>query len=463
MTQLSPLAEADRASVLHGMTQLSVMEKSGPIMIERGEGIRIWDDQGKEYIDGLAGLWCTTLGYGNQEVAQAAYNQMIKLSYGHIFLDKGHATAAELAETLKAMVPGNFSKVFFGLSGSDANDTQIKLIRYYFNAIGKPLKKKIISRQKGYHGVTQAAASATGLPPMHKGFDLPADGFIKTDCPHYYRFREPGETEDEFTDRLARSLEDLIIREGPDSVAAFIAEPIMGAGGVIVPPDSYFPKIQPILKKYDVLFVDDEVVTGFGRTGEAFGADSFGLSPDTMTLAKSLTSAYLPLSAVMIPDFIYEAMLDVSDDWGVFGHGYTYSGHPVSCAVALKVLEIYKRDNLFGTAARVAESFQRHLQALNQHPLVGEARGRGMIGACELVADKETGEAFDVKAGVGKYCLARMKENGLISRAIGDSMALCPPLIANEADVDEIFARYRKSLDETLDWTRREGLLSAAA
>ena len=459
MDGLSALANQDMDGVLHGMTQLKSLRQQGPVMIDHGQGIYIWDEAGKQYIDGLAGLWCTTLGYGNEEVARAAYDQMVKLSYGHIFLDKGHETAARLAETLKELVPGGFSKVFFGLSGSDANDTQVKLARYYFNAIGKPEKKKIISRQKGYHGVTMAAASATGLPPMHKGFDLPNDGFIKADCPHYYRFRQDGETEEDFTDRLAHNLENLILREGPETVAGFIAEPIMGAGGVIVPPESYFPKIQPILRKYNVLFIDDEVVTGFGRTGSPFGADSFGLEPDTMTLAKSLTSAYLPLSAVMLPAFMYEAMLNVSDDWGVFGHGYTYSGHPVSCAVALKVLEIYRRDALFDHAAKMGEVFQRHLRALNQHPLVGEARGRGMIGACELVADKETGQAFDVNDGVGKYALSRMKENGLISRAIGDSLALCPPLAITEAEIAEIFERYQKSLDETLDWASTKGLL----
>ncbi len=461
MNKFTNLAERDLASVFHPMTQISVLNEQGPMMIVRGEGIYVWDEHGKQYIDGLAGLWCTSLGYANEEIAQVAYEQIKKLSYAHLFLDKSHDVVSQLAEKLKAVVPGGFSKVFFGLSGSDANDTQIKLVRYYNNAIGRPLKKKIIGRQKGYHGITSSAASATGLAPFHKGFDLPIAGFLHTDCPHYFRFKEAGESEDDFTTRLANNLERMILDEDPDTVAAFIAEPIMGAGGVLVPPDTYFPKIQRVLKKYDVLFIDDEVVTGFGRTGHPFGAQTFDLAPDTMTLAKALTSAYMPLSAVMIPEFIYQAIADISREWGVFGHGFTYSGHPVSMAVGLKVLEIYERDRVFEHAARLGEQFQARLSALNDHPLVGEVRGKGMIGACELVANKHTGQAFDPNAAVGKYCLARMKDNGLICRVIGDSLALCPPLISTADEIGEVFSRYSQALDETLSWVRREGLLAA--
>ncbi|MGR8918820.1 MAG: aminotransferase [Gammaproteobacteria bacterium] len=459
--ELSDLATRDLSAVLHPMAQMATLKEQGPLMIVRGEGIYVYDDAGNQYIDGLAGLWCTSLGYANEEIAQTAYEQIKTLAYGHLFMDKSHNIATELAEKLKEMVPGNFSKVFFGLSGSDANDTQIKLVRYYHNAIGKPRKKKIIARTKGYHGVTFAAASATGLPPFHQGFDLPVSGFLHTDTPHYYRFAEPGESEDDFTTRLANNLEKLILDEDPDTVGAFIAEPIMGAGGVLVPPDSYFPKIEKVLKKYDVLFIDDEVICGFGRTGNPFGAQTFDLHPDTMSLAKSLSSAYMPLSAVMVPEFMYQAIEDVSREWGIFGHGFTYSGHPVSTAVGLKVLEIYERDRIFESAAKKGEIFQARLAAFTDHPLVGEVRGKGMIGACELVADKATGKPFDPDAAVGKYCLARMRENGLICRAIGDSLALCPPLVSSEDEIGEIFARYTKSLDETLDWARREGLMAA--
>ena len=461
MNQKTAMQNRDLEAVFHPMTDMSRLNNDGPLMVVRGEGIYVYDENDNQYIDGLAGLWCTSLGYANKEIAETAYNQMKTLSYAHLFLDKSSDIAVKLAEQLKEMVPGGFSKVFFGLSGSDANDTQIKLIRYYNNVIGRPSKKKIIGRYKGYHGIAGTAASATGHEAYHKGFDLPLEGFFHTDCPHFYRNAMEGESEEEFTTRLANNLEDLILKEGPDTVAAFIAEPIMGAGGVIVPPDSYFPKIQSVLKRYDVLFIADEVVTGFGRTGNPFGSDTFNLKPDTMTLAKSLTSAYMPLSAVMIPDFIYQAIFEASKDWGIFGHGFTYTGHPVSVAVGSKVLEIYARDNVFAKASRLGEQFQAKLKSFEAHPLVGEVRGKGLIGACELVANKDTGQAFDSDHGVGKYCLERMKANGLIARALGDAMCLCPPLISSDDEVGEIFARYGKALDETLDYVSREGLLVA--
>ena len=461
MNQKTAMQERDLNAIFHPMTDMSRLNQDGPLMVVRGEGIYVYDDEDNQYIDGLAGLWCTSLGYANEEIAEAAYTQMKTLSYAHLFLDKSSDSAVRLAEQLKEMVPGNFSKVFFGLSGSDANDTQVKLIRYYNNVLGRSRKKKIIGRQKGYHGIAGTAASATGHEAYHKGFDLPIEGFLHAECPHYYRNAEAGETEDQFTTRLAENLENLIVREDPDTVAAFIAEPIMGAGGVIVPPDSYFSKIQAVLKKYDVLFIDDEVVTGFGRTGNPFGVDTFDLKPDTVTLAKSLTSAYMPLSAVMIPEFIYQAILEASEKWGIFGHGFTYTGHPVSVAVGSKVLEIYKRDKIFEKASRLGEQFQAKLRAFENHPLVGEVRGKGLIGACELVANKKSGLAFEVDAGVGKYCLERMKAHGLIARALGDAMCLCPPLVTSDDEVGEIFTRYGRALDETLDYATRQGLLVA--
>ena len=461
MSQKTAMQERDLNALFHPMTDMSKLNQDGPLMVVRGEGIYVYDEEDNQYIDGLAGLWCSSLGYANEEIAEAAYTQMKTLSYAHLFLDKSSDSAVRLAEQLKEMVPGNFSKVFFGLSGSDANDTQVKLIRYYNNVLGRSRKKKIIGRQKGYHGIAGTAASATGHEAYHKGFDLPIEGFLHTECPHYYRNAEAGETEDQFTTRLAENLENLIVREDPDTVAAFIAEPIMGAGGVIVPPDSYFPKIQAVLKKYDVLFIDDEVVTGFGRTGNPFGVDTFDLKPDTVTLAKSLTSAYMPLSAVMIPEFIYQAILEASEKWGIFGHGFTYTGHPVSVAVGSKVLEIYKRDRVFEKASRLGEQFQSKLKAFENHPLVGEVRGKGLIGACELVANEKSGLAFEVNAGVGKYCLERMKVHGLIARALGDAMCLCPPLVTSDDEVGEIFTRYGRALDETLDYATRQGLLVA--
>lgn len=457
------LAARDLASVLHPQTHLGQHHKTGPMMLQKAEGVYMWDDDGNQYLEGLAGLWCTSLGYGNEELAQAAYDQIKELSYAQLFASKSHEVGIELAEKLKAMLPLGDSKVFFGNSGSDANDTQIKLIWYYNNVRGKPEKKKIIGRIKGYHGITLGAGSLTGLPPSHVGFDLPLEGgrFLHTDMPHHWRFAEPGESEQEFSTRLANNLEQLILKEGPETVAAFIAEPIMGAGGVITPPESYFEKVQAVLKKYDVLFIDDEVICGFGRTGKPFGFDTYNLQPDTISMAKALTSAYQPLSAVVIKDEMYQAYVDAADDMGLFGHGFTYSGHPVACAVGLKTLEIYERDRLFDHAARLAPQFQERLNRFAGHPLVGEVRGVGLIGAIELVADKRSKAAFEPAGKVGAACLGYCQSNGLIARAIGDVMGFCPPLVITSAQIDELFDKFELAMAATLEWANGEGLLAA--
>ena len=356
------------------------------------------------------------------------------------------------------MVPIDNARIFFGNSGSEANDSQVKFVWYYNNAIGRPEKKKIISRRRGYHGVTVASGSLTGLPANQRDFDLPIANFLFTDCPHHYRDAEPGESEEEFASRLAANLDKLIVDEGPDTVAAFIAEPVMGAGGVVVPPRSYFEKIQAVLDKYDILFIDDEVICGFGRTGNAFGAQTFGLRPDTMSLAKALSSAYLPISAVVVPQFIYEPMVESSRKIGVFGHGFTYGGHPVSAAVAVRTLELYEERQIFAHAAKVAEHFQARLAALSDHALVGEARGVGLIGGCEMVADQSTGRAFAVPGKVGAYCMDRCQEHGLVVRNIGDTIALCPPLVITESEIGELFDRLERALDDTLAWVERESL-----
>ena len=461
--QAGSMAARDLESMLHPQTHLGQHAKHGPMILKRAQGVYMYDDQGKQYLEGLAGLWCTSLGYGNEELARAAYDQIKELSYAQLFSGKSHEVGVLLAEKLKALVPLHKSKVFFGNSGSDANDTQIKLIWYYNNVRGRPHKKKIIGRLKGYHGITLAAGSLTGLPMSHKGFDLPLAGgrFLHTDLPHYWRNALPGESEEQFASRLADSLEQLILKEGPDTVAAFIAEPVMGAGGVIVPPRTYFAKIQALLKKYDVLFIDDEVICGFGRTGQAFGADTYDLQPDTMSLAKALTSAYQPLSAVVIKDEIFAAILGASDEMGPFGHGYTYSGHPVACAVALKTLEIYARDKLFETAAALAPQFQARLHGLADHPLVGEVRGVGLVGAVELVANRHTKAAFEPLGKVGAECLKHCQDHGLICRAIGDVMAFCPPLIITPAQIDELFDKFERAMALTLEWAHGQGLLAA--
>jgi 4-aminobutyrate--pyruvate transaminase len=448
----------DLAALLHPATNLALHEERGPLMIERGEGIHVYDNTGKEYIEGLAGLWCTALGYGVEELAEIAAEQMRKLSFAHLFGSKTHEPAIKLAERLRQMVPIDNARVFFANSGSEANDSQVKFVWYYNNAIGRPEKKKIISRRRGYHGVTVASASLTGLPANQRDFDLPIANILFTDCPHHYRDAEPGESEEEFASRLAANLEKLIVDEGPDTVAAFIAEPVMGAGGIVVPPRTYFEKIQVVLKKYDILFIDDEVICGFGRTGNAFGAQTFDMRPDTMSLAKALSSAYLPISAVMVPDFMYQPMVESSRKIGIFGHGYTYSGHPVSAAVAVRTLELYEERQVFAHAAKVGEHFQARLAALGDHALVGESRGVGLIGGCEMVADKNTGRAFAEPGKVGAYCMNRCHEHGLIVRNVGDTVALCPPLVITESEISELFDRLERAIDDTLAWVDREAL-----
>ncbi len=433
------------------------------INLARGEGVYVYDNQGNRYIEGMAGLWCTALGYGNPELIEAATRQMEQLSFCHLFGGKTHEVAIELADSLAAMLPMDDARIFFGNSGSDANDTQIKLIRYYMNAIGKPEKKKIIARDRSYHGVSIAAASLTGLPVMQNHFDLPVDvlGVLRADSPHYYRDAEPGESEQDFVDRLADNLEQLIQREDPETIAAFIAEPVTGASGVIVPPPGYYEKIQAVLKKYDIMFWSDEVICGFGRLGTDFGANAMGIEkPDLMSMAKQLSSAYLPISAAAIKGEMHEAMYEQSAASGVFGHGYTYSGHPVACAVALKTLEIYRRDQVFDNAAARGRHLQARLSEFREHPLVGEIRGIGLIAAAELVADKQTGQAF-ADGRVGARMQLECQNAGLILRAVaGNSLAFCPPLIITDAQIDDMIERFATALDKTLEFAQAENLLS---
>lgn len=446
------------ASLLHSYTELASFRETGPTILTRGEGIYVFDDQGKRYIEGMAGLWCTALGYGNEELIETAREQLARLSFAHLFGAKSHDQAVLLAEKLKAISPAPTSKVFFTSSGSEANDTQVKLAWYYNNARGLPAKKKIISRVKAYHGVTLASASLTGLPNNHRDFDLPLDRFLHTDCPHHYRFAEAGESEQQFAARLAANLDALIQREGPDTIAAFIAEPVMGAGGVIVPPETYFDRVQEVLGKYDILFIVDEVITGFGRLGDRFGSETFGLKPDSITVAKALTSAYAPLGAVTVSEPVYQAMLDQSRKIGAFAHGFTYGGHPLAAALGVKALEIYERDDLVGRVRRLAPKFQARLKALASHPLVGEARGLGLMGGVELVADKATKRPFNPRAVVGTRASALVQDEGLIVRTIGDTLALCPAFIITEDEIDEMFGRLERGLDRAEAMVAREGL-----
>ena len=452
---MSPLTNAqtrDVETLIHPYTNLDAHRGEGPTILESGKGIYVHDTDGKQYIEGMAGLWCTSLGYGNEELIETAREQLSKLSFTHLFGGKSHDPAIALAEKLKEISPAPASKIFFTCSGSEANDTQIKLAWYYNNARGLPEKKKIISRQRGYHGVTIATASLTGLPANHADFDLPIDRILHTACPHHYRNAQDGESKENFSTRLANELDELIQQEGPDTIAAFIAEPVMGAGGVIIPPEPYFAKIQAVLAKYDILFIVDEVICGFGRTGNMFGSQTYDLKPDTISVAKAITSAYSPLGAVTVSEDVYQAMLDESRKIGTFGHGYTYSGHPLSTAIGLKTLEIYERDNIVGQVQSVAPIFQSRLNALSSHPLVGEARGIGLIGAVELVADKASRTPFDPKLGAAAHASQMCQEEGLITRAIfGDALALCPPLIITEQQTHEMFDALERGLERSLD------------
>ncbi len=458
---LSNMAVRDIETVIHPYTNLARHREVGPLILNEGRGIYLYDGTGKRYIEGMAGLWCTALGYGNEEIVVAAADAMRKVSFTHAFGGKSHDGVIELSEKLKELAPCPASKVLFGTSGSEGNDMQIKLTWYMNNARGKPEKKKIISRVRAYHGVTIASASLTGLPWVHTDFDLPIKNVVHTSCPHFYRFGQEGETEEQFASRMAQDLEDLILREGPETCAAFIAEPVMGAGGVIMPPHGYFEKIHPILEKYDIRFIADEVITGFGRTGNWFGSQTMGMKPHSITMAKAITSAYFPMSAITIEEDLYQAMLDESRKLGTFGHGYTYTAHPVGCAVALKTIEIYERDKIIQHAAKLSPVFQSRLMKLGDHPMVGEARGVGLIGAVELVADKATRRSFSPKLAAGATAVNKMQDLGLIVRNVQDSIALCPPLIITADEVHEMFDLFEKGLDQMETWAHNDNARAA--
>ncbi len=439
------LAARDIAYYFHPATNARRHEKIGPMMIERGEGIHVYDDQGKEYIEGLAGLWSVAVGFGEPRLVKAAAEQMSKLPYYHSFAHKSHPSATKLAERLVKMAPG-MAKAHFTSSGSEANDLMMKMVWYYNNALGRPAKKKIIARQKGYHGVSIASGSLTGLPNFHRDFDLPLPMVKHVGCPNLWRFGKPGESEEDFATRLAEELEAMIIAEGPETVAAFIGEPVMGAGGVMPPPATYWEKIQAVCRKYDLLIIADEVITGFGRTGNLFGCQTYGIEPDFMIMSKALTSSYFPLSAILFTDKVYQAMADNSAKIGVFAHGYTASGHPVGTALALENLDIIEERDLVGAAARMAPRFQERLRTFASHPLVGEARGVGLIGALEFVADKATKAAFDPPGSLGLKLAELCQDEGLIIRNIGDIIAFCPPLIITPPQIDEMFDRFERAL-----------------
>lgn len=452
MTHPNSLAARDAASVLHPYTNGIANEASGSLIMVRGDGVHVTDEDGRHYIEGMAGLWCTSLGFGQERLAEAAAAQIRQLPFYHGFNQKGHEPQIELAERILALAPVPMSKVFFANSGSEANDTAIKLIWYRNNALGRPEKKKIIGRHKGYHGVTIAASSVTGTPINHRAFDLPLEGFLHTDCPHYYREAKDGESEEAYATRCADALDALIGHEGPETVAAFFAEPVMGAGGVIIPPATYFEKIQAVLKKHDVLLVADEVICGFGRTGNMWGSETFGIEPDILTCAKALSSGYIPISAILVSETVFRPIAEQSADIGVLGHGFTYSGHPVAAAVANETLRIYEDIDLLTMVSASSPTLQAGIQRFADHPLVGEVTGIGMLAVAELVADKETKEPFDAARKVGPYLLDRALKHGLIIRALGDRIAFSPPLVITPAEIGDMYGRFARALDDTQAW-----------
>ncbi len=440
-----PPEARDIAHHFHGYTDAKRHEEIGPLVIESGQGIYVTDASGKRYIEGLSGLWSVGLGFQEQRLIDAATAQLKRLPFYHNFGHKSHNPAIDLAEQLIGLAHVPMSKVFYTNSGSEANDTVLKMVWYRSNALGKPEKKKVIARNRGYHGVTIASASLTGLPNNHRSFDLPIDRVLHTLAPHYWKEGRDGETEEQFATRCAEELDALIQREGPDTIAAFWAEPVMGAGGVVVPPKTYFEKIQAVLAKYDILFVADEVICGFGRTGEMFGSITYGIKPDVIVLSKQITSSYVPFSAIMMNDRFYQPIAEESHKISTFGHGFTAGGHPLGAAVALENLAIIKERDLVANARDVGAHFRGRLQTLAESPLIGEVRGVGLIAAIELVNDKAT-KTVKTPGALGGLMNAVMQRNGLISRNMGDAVAFCPPLIITREQADELFEIIARSL-----------------
>ena len=451
----------DLAHLVHQQTDLRAHAQEGAILIERGDGCRVWDTEGREYIEAMAGLWCASLGFSEKRLADAAYKQLLELPYYHTFFQKGHPPSVRLAERLTALAPEGLDYALFQCSGSEANDAAIKLLWYYNNVIGRPEKKKLIGRIRGYHGNTVATASLSGQPHMQADFDLPyGDRFLHLSNPNYYRFHHDGESEEDFSRRMAAELEELIEREGAHTIAAMFAEPVQGGGGAITPPAGYFDLIQPILQRNDIMLVVDEVICGFGRTGHFWGTETYGLKPDILTCAKQLSSAYQPISATLISRPIHDALLEGSRRNGSFGHGFTYGAHPVAYAVALETLAIYEERDIVAHVQKVSVPLLAGLEAVRDHPLVGDVRGVGLIAGVEVVADKATREPFQPSAGAGLTVQKACEDEGLIVRAIGDRIAFTPPLVITESEAKELCARFARALDRA--WERLRPQAQAA-
>ncbi|HBN9710525.1 putrescine--pyruvate aminotransferase [Pseudomonas aeruginosa] len=425
-------------------TDYKQLNEKGARIITKAEGVYIWDSEGNKILDAMAGLWCVNVGYGREELVQAATRQMRELPFYNLFFQTAHPPVVELAKAIADVAPEGMNHVFFTGSGSEANDTVLRMVRHYWATKGQPQKKVVIGRWNGYHGSTVAGVSLGGMKALHEQGDFPIPGIVHIAQPYWYG--EGGDmSPDEFGVWAAEQLEKKILEVGEENVAAFIAEPIQGAGGVIVPPDTYWPKIREILAKYDILFIADEVICGFGRTGEWFGSQYYGNAPDLMPIAKGLTSGYIPMGGVVVRDEIVEVL----NQGGEFYHGFTYSGHPVAAAVALENIRILREEKIIEKVkAETAPYLQKRWQELADHPLVGEARGVGMVAALELVKNKKTRERF-IDKGVGMLCREHCFRNGLIMRAVGDTMIISPPLVIDPSQIDELITLARKCLDQT--------------
>ncbi len=449
------LEEMDRQSLFHPLTSIATHMKNGPHIIGAGQGVWITDHQGREMIDCGAGLWCVNVGYGRPEIAEAAKQAIENLNYYHIFGSASTEPIIRLADRVLTLFreqagATHLARVFFGCSGSDANDTNVKLVRYYNNLRGRPEKKQIISRHGAYHGLTCAAGSLTGIPVYHKAWDLPLDGILHTSCPHWYRFAKPDESEAAFCDRMIADLEALIEREGADTIAAFIAEPIMCTGGVLLPPEGYFARVQEVLRRHDILFIADEVITGFGRTGNWFATGLYDLEPDIVTLAKGITSAYFPLSASVISERIWQVLEAASPEFGPVMHGFTYSGHPVGGAIGLANLDIMEKEGLIENAARVGSYLLGRLrETIGEHPYVGDVRGAGLVIAVEFMADKVKRQPFDPSANAHRVVGAHAMEQQVMVRPLPyiEVIPFSPPLCITEAECDEAVDRFARALD----------------
>lgn len=449
----------DSAHYMHPFTDTQSLSQRGARVIVRGEGIYVWDSEGQKILDAMSGLWCVNIGYGRSELAQAAYMQMMELPYYNSFFNTTNVPAVKLAAKLCALAPRvgdrSFTHVFFSSSGSESNDTNIRMVRHYWASLGQPERKIIISRHNGYHGSTIGGASLGGMQGMHEQGDLPIPGIVHIDQPYFSTNALPNESHHDFGLRMARQLEEKILELGAHKVAAFIGEPIQGAGGVIIPPASYWPEIQRIVDKYGILLISDEVICAFGRLGSWFAYEQLGYKPDLVTFAKGVTSGYAPLGGVMVGDRVSKVLIEKG---GEFNHGYTYSGHPVACQVALANLEWMEREHIVervknDTGPYLSECFA----ALNEHPLVGDARSYGFMAGLLLTKNKATGERFSADSGVGMACRAHCFGNGLVMRAVGDRMIIAPPLVMTRADIDDMMKLIIHCLDLTLAEAKNKG------